>query len=95
MLAIESIQASRETRERMERKPDSLDGRCLLCSAPVREERALYVHVHEGGSTIVTEVEAAELNKTQAGADLGFLPIGPECARKNRDSLKDYANGYF
>lgn len=76
----------------MYRKPDGLDGRCVLCSAPVRAERATYVHVHEGGSHIVTEAEAEELNKSKSGLDLGFLPIGPECARKNRAALKSYAN---
>ena len=70
-------------------------GTCLCCGADIkRPDRALYVYVHDGGCTIVTEAEAAERNSEPNGSssDCGYHPIGPECARKHREELAPYRN---
>jgi hypothetical protein len=75
-----------------ERPPASpADWRCLLCEAPVRPERARWVHVHIGGSIAVTDDEAEKLNAGgHEAADMGGLPVGPECFRRHPE-LRAYA----
>ena len=71
-----------ENERRFRRKP--AHERCLLCGRPVRKERAQWVHVHEGGSSIVTEEEAFALNVAgQSGGDMYGFPIGPDCWRSH------------
>jgi hypothetical protein len=61
---------------------------CFVCGKPIKQI-ARYVHVHEGGSSIVTAEEAAALNAAgRQNADMGVMLIGPDCAR--RPEIKPY-----
>lgn len=57
---------------------------CLICGKPVRATMyargTRWVHVHEGGSRIVTDRLAETLDPS---ADLGMYPIGADCWRKH------------
>jgi hypothetical protein len=54
---------------------------CVICGKGIKQPR-YYVHVHHGGTHVVTEAEAAQLNDAgRDGFDLDFLPIGPDCLR--------------
>lgn len=89
------LTAPRATIERNRDRPDGKHGRCLLCEAPVNNERAAkWFYLHRGGAALVTEAEAAALNETdERAADCGYHPIGPECYRKHKDVLAPYVNG--
>lgn len=54
--------------------------RCYLCGSPTDPDSKFthFVHVHGGGSLIVTEAEAAAM---AMAADLGLQPIGVSCWR--------------
>lgn len=53
---------------------------CIICGKAIKNEKlATWVHLHNGGASIVTEAEAATLNPA---ADCGLYPIGPTCAKK-------------
>jgi hypothetical protein len=51
---------------------------CVLCGKPV-EVVKYEVHLHHGGSALVTEEEAAQLD--DAG-DMGCYPLGQNCYRR-------------
>jgi hypothetical protein len=73
-------------RQRNERRsrPKPYHVPCLLCGRPVHPERAPWVHLHQGGASLVTEAEAQQLNASgEEGGDMLFFPIGPECWRKH------------
>jgi hypothetical protein len=93
MLWLSKIQLStwRKT-EQSSRGPKGDESPCLICGRGIkRGTKALWVHLHDGGSSIVTEAEAAERNaKGEAGGDMGAYPIGPDCYRRNRDALAPY-----
>jgi hypothetical protein len=59
---------------------------CVICGRGIKAQSPKMVHLHDGGSAIVTETEAAELD---AAGDMYFYPIGPECLR-NHPEIKDY-----
>jgi len=60
---------------------------CLLCGRPVKlTSQTAWVHQHNGGASIVTEEEAAELDPR---AEMGWWPIGPDCL-KSHPELKPY-----
>lgn len=59
---------------------------CIVCGKAVTKPRYM-VHVHCGGSHLVTEQEAATLSEA---ADLGAYPLGRDCYRKHPE-LQPYA----
>lgn len=58
---------------------------CIICGRQVRDPRYM-VHVHDGGDSIVTEVEASMLSES---ADMGLFPIGPDCLKAHPE-IKPY-----
>lgn len=62
---------------------------CIICGKLVKDQNNRYsVHVHNGGTYLVTEEEAANLN--DAG-DCGMYPIGPDCLRQHPE-LRPYVH---
>src|SRR5258706_7089060 len=61
---------------------------CIVCGRGIKAANPAYVHVHCGGSHVVTEAHAATLSP---GADLGFYPIGPCCLKKHPE-LRPYTH---
>lgn len=59
---------------------------CIVCGKAVTRPRWM-VHVHCGGSHVVTEEEAVTLN---TAADLGWYPLGRDCHRQHPE-LHPYA----
>lgn len=61
---------------------------CVVCGKGINPEsrRTKWVHVHNGGTHLVTEEEAATMNEA---ADLGNYPIGNDCLKKHPE-LKKY-----
>ena len=59
---------------------------CIICGRGIKAVAPASVHVHGGGSLVVTEEEAATMS---AAADVGIYPIGPECL-KNHPEMKAY-----
>ena len=53
---------------------------CVVCGRGVKPPHRYVVHVHCGGSHVVTEAEAATLPENE---DLGGYPIGADCLRRN------------
>ena len=106
MLELDEIYAPLHLRERNQRRDphrDGFAGPCLACDAPVKEGSGVMVHLHMGGGTIVTEVEAraweaecaADKTRTCDSGDLGGYPIGPECYRKHKAKLKPYVDDFI
>lgn len=61
---------------------------CVICGRPVKDGRATaWVHVHQGGSSVVTEEEAKTLDPA---SDLGCWPVGSDCLRRHPE-LNPYA----
>ena len=89
------LSADKATQDRNWSRPMGKHGRCLLCYAPVNNERTVrWFHLHEGGVAIVTEVEADKLNaEGRESWDCGAYPIGPECYRKHKAVLAPYVSG--
>lgn len=53
---------------------------CLLCQKPIKDwGRSASVHCVEGTVTLI--VPAAQ-DYTDEAADMGWWPVGPECAKK-------------
>lgn len=50
---------------------------CIICGRPAGAT-AKFVRVHNGGSVVVTEAEAAQLNPF---GDMGMQPIGLKCLK--------------
>jgi hypothetical protein len=69
---------------------DGMPGECLpcvVCGKPIKMDTARYtVHLHDGGSVLVTEAEAATMDPS---ADLGCYPIGADCLRRHPE-LRSY-----
>jgi hypothetical protein len=64
---------------------------CVVCGRGV--SKGWRVHLHEGGSALVTEAEAAELNATgHENADMYGYPLGRDCLRAHPE-LKPYVVG--
>lgn len=62
---------------------------CIICGKGIKDDKQRYsVHVHNGGSDIVTEEESAKLDPS---ADLLFYPIGVNCLR-NHPELSPYVH---
>jgi hypothetical protein len=61
---------------------------CVICGRGIKSENPKMVHVHNGGTSIVTEEEAKTLDPA---ADMYFFPIGPCCLRKHPE-IKPYAH---
>jgi hypothetical protein len=61
------------------------DGPCCICGKNIRAAKR-FVHIHNGGESLVTEVEAATMDEA---ADLGLQPIGEDCIRKHPE-VKPY-----
>lgn len=72
------------------------DNPCLLCGKFVNPDArsTKYVRVHGGGSEIVTAAEADRRNALNGGdgSDLYYLPIGPDCYRKHKQTLEIFAH---
>lgn len=65
------------------------DQPCIICGKLVKDQNNRYsVHVHEGGTHIVTEEEAATMDEA---SDLGFYPIGLDCLRQHPE-LRPYVH---
>ena len=105
MIEIKDIRAGDAVFARNERKDpwrDGFDGPCLVCGAPVKEGSGVRVHLHMGGSTIVTQDEAsaweaqcaADPARTCDSGDLGGYPIGPACYQKHRALLQPYVDDF-
>ena len=54
---------------------------CIICNKPVDTDakRTLWVRIVHGGCYIGTEAEG----EAEPAADLGYYPIGPDCARRH------------
>lgn len=87
------IQFARK-RDENERRYPARDGAwpCFICGKPIRPDAEHYmIHVHKGGSHVVTEEEAAALNEAgEEAADMGGHRIGAMCLRL-RPYLRPYA----
>lgn len=56
---------------------------CAVCGRNVRPGNGSMIHLHRGGSVIVTEEEATALNLAgEEGGDLGGYAIGDNCLRR-------------
>lgn len=58
-------------------KANGNEAPCVLCGKPVKNVR-YEVHLHRGGSHVVTEKEALNLDLAE---DMGMYPLGSECYR--------------
>jgi len=65
--------------------PNDDEAPCAVCDKPLNvTKHKLFVWVHEGGASVVTEAEGKELNAAgRKGADMGLQPVGRDCLRKN------------
>lgn len=79
--------------ERPQQAASKVDGYpCVVCGKRIARPRWM-VHLHKGGSHIVTAAEAAELNAAgHEGGDMGAYPLGTDCLRRH-PRLKPYAVG--
>jgi hypothetical protein len=71
-----TIPFHRDFNKNQERAGDLLP--CIVCGRGIKAARPRMVHVHNGGTSIVSEEEAAALDPA---GDLFFYPIGPCCLR--------------
>ncbi len=61
------------------------DDQCCVCGKGIKEGKAAgWLHVHDGGASVVTEAEAETM--PEAG-DMGMQPIGADCLRKHKAAL--------
>jgi hypothetical protein len=92
MLDLSTIGVDGAAWERNSKRQPGHYPRCQVCNLPVKDDtKAKYVWVHHGGGFIVTQEEGEALNKTsEANADCGGQPVGPECARKHKAVLAPY-----
>lgn len=66
---------------------------CAICGRAVdtSRPRTAWIHVHNGGASIVTDAEAKALNDAgEESADMSWYPVGPECMKRHPE-LKPYA----
>ena len=64
---------------------------CIVCGNGVNIDKAAWLWIHKGGSTVVTKEEAERLNAEGHGAsDVGYHPVGP-CCLKRHPELRPYA----
>ena len=64
---------------------------CFVCGRPIKAKRPLMAHVHICGNMLVTEEEAAELNRDGGDrSDCGMMPIGADCYKKHKQQLEGY-----
>jgi len=73
------------------RAPNDHEAPCAVCDKPIDvDKHKLFVWVHDGGASVVTDDEGKELNASgRKGADMGLQPVGRECVRKNPE-IKPY-----
>jgi len=64
---------------------------CVICGVPSPNPR-YSVHLHGGGSVLITESEVEEATAKYPGGNMDFYPIGPSCVKKYPE-LK--AGGYL
>jgi len=76
------------------RRPNDDETPCAVCDKPINiTKHKLFVWVHEGGASIVTEAEGKKLNETgHRGSDLGLHPVGRDCIRRYPE-LEPYVVG--
>lgn len=72
--------------ENLERTGNGEHQPCIVCGRGIKSEACHMVHVHRGGTHLVTEEEAAVLD---GASDLGLYPIGPCCLRRHPE-IKPY-----
>jgi len=66
---------------------------CCICGKAI-EEPQHWLHIHCGGTHVVTEAEAAQLNaEGHESADLYFFPAGVNCLKQHPE-LKDYVQSF-
>jgi hypothetical protein len=53
---------------------------CIVCGRGIKASDPAMVHVHHGGTHLVTEERAAQLNPA---ADMYLFPIGPDCLKRH------------
>ena len=81
------IEISRAKSERDRGRHPANATPCIVCGRPVKiTPRTAWVHVHMGGSHIVTEEEAKGLDEA---AGLGGWPVGADCLRTHPE-VKPY-----
>jgi hypothetical protein len=59
---------------------------CAICGRAVNTDssRTAWIHVHNGGASIVTEAEAKALNDAgREAADMCFYPVGSDCLKRH------------
>lgn len=61
-------------------------GPCVICGSPVKAPGKYFVHMMEGGWSICTPDEDANVDEP---SDLGLQPIGSQCVRAHPE-LKPY-----
>jgi len=73
------------------RPPNDNEASCVICDKPVKlGPKTAMVWVHMGDNHIVTPEEGRRLDESgQAGASLGYQPVGSDCLRRN-PALKPY-----
>jgi len=81
-----------DAHERNQHKVKGDEVPCLVCGKGCKDNgKAVWVHLHEGGSVIVDEEEADRLNaEGHSNADLGGYPIGPDCYKKHKAKLQPF-----
>ena len=66
---------------------------CCICGKAI-EEPQHWLHIHCGGTHVVTEAEAAQLNADgHEAADLYFFPAGVNCLKQHPE-LKGYVQSF-
>lgn len=74
-------------------RADGTKPHCCACGKNIAHPKR-WIHIHHGGTHVVTEDEAAQLNADgHESADMYFFPIGNDCLRK-RPELKSYAQSF-
>lgn len=57
---------------------------CVLCGKAILRNSSIHARVLDGGARFATEEEAKSV--AEYSGDMGWYPVGPECARKLRSA---------
>lgn len=74
-------------------RADGTKPHCCVCGKTIEKPRH-WLHIHHGGTHVVTEDEAAQLNaEGHESADMYFFPVGANCLKRHPE-LKPYAQEF-
>jgi hypothetical protein len=66
---------------------------CVICGKEVPKPTR-WVHIVDGGGCLLhVDDEKAYMEWAGDSGDMGWMPIGPDCYRQYKDTLKGYVHG--